>query len=136
MSMSKRERLYKLLQRHDTRVWLGTTMLYWNKDEDDEEYNLPEDESIFRIEVFGGDEVRITCFGIPKVDSPDFPDEGIMRIDDLPEWIQKKVAVLSTLPHDPPTEYVKGIGRRISEYVYWVFANYNEEKEDETIHNR
>ena len=135
MSISKRMRFYRLLQLYDTEAWLQTKMLYWTKDEDDVEYDLPEDESIFRVQVFGN-EVRLTCFGIPKIDSPDFPREGIMEMDDLPEWIQKRIAVLSTLSYEPPTEYVKGVGRRISRYVYWVFANYNEEKEDETIHNR
>mgnify|MGYP006982495615 FL=1 len=122
-TLSKRMRFYRLLQLYDTEAWLGTTMLYWNKDEDDKEYALPEDEAIFRVAIHGS-EARITCFGIPKVKSPDFPDEGVMYIDDLPEWIQKKVAVLSTLSYEPPTEYVKGVGRRISRYVYWVFANY------------
>lgn len=127
MSISKRMRFYRLLQLYDTEAWLQTKMLYWEKDEDDATYSLPEDEAIFRVQVFGG-EVRLTCFGIPKIDSPDFPQEGIMNMDDLPEWIQKRIAVLSTLPYEPPTEYIKGVGRRISRYVYWVFANYNEEK--------
>ena len=130
MSISKRMRFYRLLQLYDTAAWLQTKMLYWTKDEDDGEYELPEDEYIFRVEIFGS-EARITCFGIPKISTTDYPREGVRDIDELPEWIQKRVAVLSTIPYDPPTDYIKGVGRRIGKYVYWVFANYNEEKEDE-----
>jgi len=38
----------------------------------------------------------------------------------LPGWMQRKLAVLMTLDPDKVNEELPGIGRRISEYVYWV----------------
>lgn len=41
--------------------------------------------------------------------------------DELPTWLKEKVAVLMILPLDTPTQTIKGVGRRISEEVFWVF---------------
>lgn len=38
----------------------------------------------------------------------------------LPGWMQRKLSVLMTLDPDKVNEELPGIGRRISEYVYWV----------------
>jgi|TARA_R110000782_G_scaffold166916_1_gene258905 hypothetical protein len=44
-------------------------------------------------------------------------------LDSLPTWMQERLVVLSTMPHEPPTEPVRGIGKRIDENVFWVFVN-------------
>lgn len=43
-------------------------------------------------------------------------------IDALPEWMQRKIAVLMT--HDPTkvTEEIPGLGSHISNDVFWVFG--------------
>ena len=46
---------------------------------------------------------------------------NVMRVEDLPEQVVNKLAVLNTRSYDPPTEYVTGVGRRISRTVFWVF---------------
>lgn len=46
--------------------------------------------------------------------------------EELPEWMQRKLAVLVTIPFDIPTEELEGIGRRVSQHVYWVYASLNE----------
>lgn len=38
----------------------------------------------------------------------------------LPEWMQDRVAVLNMFGENYPTEYVEGVGRRISKSVYYV----------------
>lgn len=43
--------------------------------------------------------------------------------DSLPEWLQRKLSVLMGLEHEIPTEPVKGVGRRVSQNVYWVFLS-------------
>ena len=42
-------------------------------------------------------------------------------VDDLPLWMQEKVALLMMTPLDKPTSEVEGIGRRIDNNVYWIF---------------
>ena len=38
----------------------------------------------------------------------------------LPEWMQRKLAVLMTLNPDKVNAELPGVGRRISQYVYWI----------------
>lgn len=44
----------------------------------------------------------------------------------LPEWLQRKLAVLTTLPYDVPTEELENIGRRVSQHVFWVYPSAGE----------
>jgi len=38
----------------------------------------------------------------------------------LPKWMQSRLATLSMLNYEPPTETIEGVGRRIAKYTYWV----------------
>jgi hypothetical protein len=38
----------------------------------------------------------------------------------LPEWMQERVSVLSMLTERPPTAPIEGVGRRITDTVYWI----------------
>lgn len=51
------------------------------------------------------------------------PGEAVMYdgVDSLPEWMRRKLAVLVTIPFNVPTEELDGIGRRVSEHVFWVY---------------
>jgi hypothetical protein len=42
-------------------------------------------------------------------------------VDDLPLWMQEKVALLMMTPLDKPTSEVEAVGRRIDDNVYWIF---------------
>ena len=57
-------------------------------------------------------------FGIKR--SRPIPTD-IVHMDDLPMWVQRRLAVLSTFLATPPIPDVVGVGRRISEDVYWVY---------------
>tara|TARA_R110000868_G_scaffold279116_1_gene539158 strand:- start:341 stop:751 length:411 start_codon:yes stop_codon:yes gene_type:complete len=55
-----------------------------------------------------------------------FPDRvrmktQTMHMDKLPVWIQRRIATLSTLGTTPPMPDIPGVGRRITENVYWVY---------------
>lgn len=39
----------------------------------------------------------------------------------LPEWVQERLAILMLTSPDAPTEEVAGIGRRMSENIFWVY---------------
>jgi len=77
------------------------------------------DDSIYRVSIFP-DGVDVVCFGLDSVDS--CLEGHYDRIDDLPNWVKERLAVLNMIPATPPTQEVEGVGRRISGHVYWVFA--------------
>lgn len=82
-------------------------------------YSKPETldpDKIWRVEFCNG-YARVDRFnisnGLPSSDS-------YYERDELPEWLSRRVAVLSCMPCDIPTDIIPGVGRRISENVYWV----------------
>lgn len=77
------------------------------------------DDNIYRVSIFP-DGVDVVCFGLDSVDSQ--LEGHYDRIDDLPDWVKERLAVLNMIPATPPTQCVEGVGRRISGHVYWVFA--------------
>jgi hypothetical protein len=56
-------------------------------------------------------------------------DPKVVCVDELPDYIKRKLAVLNTVSADPPTAWVDNIGRRINEDIFWVFKD----KQDEDI---
>lgn len=56
------------------------------------------------------------------------PDRPLLYdgVEVLPDWMQRKLAVLMTLPYDQPIEELATIGRRISKYVFWVYPSVGE----------
>lgn len=50
------------------------------------------------------------------------PDPKVVCVDELPDWVKRKLAVLNTVSPDPPTAWVDNIGRRINEDIFWVYA--------------
>ena len=90
---------------------------------------LNKDNSTYRVEFIGG-MARVQCFGIPIKPYALFEKEVTIPIADLPDWVTRRVAVLCTMSYEPPTEYVNNIGRRIEEYVYWVFYEGEEDGTD------
>ena len=73
----------------------------------------------YRISLNDKGGVEVVCFDLEKVDSEleGYYDE----VSDLPTWVQERIAVLAVCSPEPPTPTVEGIGRRISENVYWVY---------------
>lgn len=77
------------------------------------------DDTTYRIRVAGAG-LDIVCFGLERVDSQlagHYDD-----VDDLPDWVKERLAVLSVIDPTPPTYELAGIGRRISTNVFWVYA--------------
>lgn len=77
------------------------------------------DDYTFRVKIEGG-RVSIMCFGLPSVD---VDCEGEYdSADDLPNWVQDRLAILMMTPTTKPTADIRGIGRRISQDVFWIYA--------------
>lgn len=75
---------------------------------------VDEDEDIWRVVV---EPHKVSALYIGLGAKP--PITGF-AMSDLPQWMQERVVVLSMLTESPPTKPIKGVGRRITESVYWV----------------
>lgn len=78
-----------------------------------------DDNNAYRIDIKSTGRIEVLCFGIESVDTE---LEGYYdSLQDLPKWVQERVALLSMLKSEPPTEDVEGVGRRINMSTYWVY---------------
>ena len=90
--------------------------------------DAPKDSDIFRVSITG-DKADVSCFGKPMIAGMPEKTLGIL-LKDLPIWVQERIAVLDMRSYEPPTEYVTGVGRRISKDTFWIFAGDKGEKTD------
>lgn len=75
---------------------------------------------LFRVEIEPS-KVTMVCLGTERIDPN---EEGEYNsVDDLPNWVQERLAILMMMSIEPPTQFVDGIGRRISDTIYWVFKS-------------
>jgi hypothetical protein len=82
--------------------------------------DLPHDDNIYRVSVDQDTGyVTVACIGLESVDA--IVDGNYSGINELPDWMQEKITLLSMLSPVPPTEPVEGVGRRINADIYWVF---------------
>ena len=73
----------------------------------------------YRVSLNRKGGVEVVCFDLENIDSE---LEGYYdSVSALPTWVQERVAVLAVCSPNPPTPTVDGIGRRISESVYWIY---------------
>lgn len=109
------------------RMWLVSSCLrhdldlLWLTDGDDTEaYDDDYLKNVYRIQLMGGGEIRVLKLGV----GVDEEVEGVYSsIDALPDWVKERLAVLMVVDaQHKPARNLEGIGRRISEKVFWVFA--------------
>lgn len=80
-------------------------------------------DAVWRVEERPDGRVETMYIGFSPIDS-----ERVILYEDsseLPEWVKDRVAVLRMMPCDPVTSVVFGVGRRISEHVFWVVEEDN-----------
>ena len=71
------------------------------------------DHDIWRVEI------KATCVSALFIGMEQRPEIRVPTASDLPMWMQRRLAVLSML-EKAPTAAIEGVGRRMSETVYWV----------------
>ncbi len=74
--------------------------------------------SIYRVCIhINTNRVEVACIGMGCVDygSPRYYD-----MEELPEWVVGRIAVLSLCDTVPPTPSIEGVGRRIDETTFWI----------------
>ena len=78
-----------------------------------------ENPKTYRVSINNKGGVEVVCFDLENIDSE---LEGYYdAVSDLPTWVQERIAVLAVCSPNPPTPTVEGIGRRISESIYWIY---------------
>ena len=82
-------------------------------------------EPVYRIWIHKDSSVETTCYDLLDNFKPEL-DNHYAHLDDLPDWVQSKLAVLMLLDHKVNNEEVKNVGRRISEDIFWVFKREND----------
>lgn len=90
--------------------------------------DITEQPSILRVEInLKTNFVSVDCF--EEVNCVDKTISGYYGSpDELPEWVQNKLAVLMTVDSTPPTQPVEGVGQRISRNVFWVYRSSADER--------
>ena len=78
------------------------------------------DDSTYRVTIARNKKsVSVECFGMYPLDRS--IDGTYASVDELPEWMQSKLAVLIMLSTPPPMNDVDGVGSKLSPYLYWVY---------------
>ena len=72
---------------------------------------------VLRLEVVDGS-VTIINFSLEMLDND--VSGWYSEVDLLPDWVKDRLALLMMVDPTPPTKYVDGVGRRISETVFWI----------------
>ena len=75
---------------------------------------------VYRIKIHEDSSVETTCYEMMDAFKPEL-DRSYNNVDELPKWVQDKLAVLMLFDHNVTNEEVKDVGRRITENIYWVF---------------
>lgn len=78
------------------------------------------DDLIYRIVLNVDGKIDVTCLGLESVDA--VADGTYDDVHVLPSWVQERLALLMMTKADPPTHEVEGIGRRINQTIFWVYA--------------
>lgn len=73
----------------------------------------------YRVKILD-DTLEINGFGLDKITFEGKPVPLFLAFDQAPLWLERKMATLLTLPYEPPTVYVNGLGRRIARNIFWV----------------
>lgn len=97
---------------------------------------LPDDTNIYRVYIAADGKINVMCLGDGFVDS--VCDGEYYDVNALPNWVKERIAILMLCPMNPPMPTIHGVGRRIAENIFWVFAPSTvrdsltkQEKEDE-----
>jgi hypothetical protein len=73
---------------------------------------------IWRIQMHPDRSIVMSYIGYCPIDTPrrvEYP-----TIEDIPEWVKDRLAVLNMMPPNPTDSVVFGVGRRVDASTWWV----------------
>jgi len=62
--------------------------------------------------------VQVSCIGIDRVDNK--LEGTYVTVEDLPQWVQERIALLMMVDPKPPTQEIEDVGQRIDKYTFWI----------------
>lgn len=80
---------------------------------------------VYRISFNEDHSIQTTCYEMLDAFQPELKNH-YEHVDELPKWVQDKLAVLILLDHRINNNEVVGVGRRISEHIFWVYKGEND----------
>jgi hypothetical protein len=80
---------------------------------------------IYKIQFNMDNTIRTDCYELLDNFKPEL-ELAYEHANDLPQWVQDKLAVLMLLDHNANNQEVAGVGRRISESIFWVYKGEND----------
>jgi hypothetical protein len=83
-------------------------------------FKMVQEKPIYRIMIKEDNSIETDCYDMIDLFKPEL-NKLYSSIDELPEWVKDKIAVLSVLNPDLRNEEVEGVGRRITKNVFWVY---------------
>jgi hypothetical protein len=78
-----------------------------------------DDDKIYRIDLSDSKKIIVKFYGIDQTDSA--LGKLYESVEALPDWAQRKLAVLSLLDPSKPNGDVPEVGRRINQYIFWIY---------------
>lgn len=79
----------------------------------------PERNNVWRLEFAEDGSIRVSLIGLPRMSHVSLPS-SYRSLSEAEPWVQERVAVLSLLDPCPKHAYIRGVGRRMSENIFWV----------------
>ena len=62
--------------------------------------------------------VQVACIGMDRVDNE--LEGTYLTVEDLPQWVQERIALLMMVDPRPPTQEIEDVGQRIDRYTFWI----------------
>ena len=78
----------------------------------------PHEDYIWRVWIDPDGTVVMSYIGYCPIDTKRRLE--YQTVEDLPEWVKDRLAVLNMMPPDPNDSVVFGVGRRVDETTWWV----------------
>lgn len=76
----------------------------------------------YRVQVKGDGRVNVYSWGLAKD-----VEDTYHSVDELPAWMQHKIATLMIFDPEKVNSEIKGLGRRISKGTFWLYPDEGED---------
>lgn len=80
---------------------------------------------VYRIKIEDDSTVQTECYDMLDDFAPELK-KFYLSLDELPKWVQDKLAVLMLFDPDKRNEELENIGRRINRNIFWVYKRDND----------
>jgi len=77
-------------------------------------------EPVYRLDIQDDGSVLTDCYDLLENFNPELK-KVYTCIDELPKWVQDKLAVLLLLDYNKNNKDIPNIGRRITKNIFWVY---------------